>query len=60
MLDWRLNGYITEDKILGINLVNKDFDHLHAVITEYTNDKKFIPFIKKLETDSTVIDIDVY
>ena len=46
MLYWRLNGYITEDEILGINLVNEDFDHLNAIITEYTNDKKFIHLLK--------------
>ena len=60
MLYWRLNGYITEDEILGINLVNEDFDHLNAIITEYTNDKKFIPFVKKIKTDLTVKYIDVY
>ena len=60
MLYWRLNGYITEDETLGINLVNEDFNLLNAIITEYTNDKEFIPFIKKLETDSTVIYIDAY
>ena len=60
MLYWRLNGYINEDEILGINLVNKDFDHLNTIITEYTNDKKIIPFVKKQETHSTAIYIDAY
>ena len=60
MLYWRLNGYITEDEILRINLVNEDFDHLNAIIIKYTTDKKFVPFFKKLETDSTVIYIDTY
>ena len=60
MLHWRLNGYINEDEILGINSVNEDFNLLDAIITEYTNHKEFIPFVKKLKTDSTVIDIDVY
>ena len=60
MLYWRLNGYITEDEILGINLVNEDFDHLNAIIIKYTTDKKFVRFFKKLETDSTVIYIDTY
>ena len=60
MLHWRLNGYINEDEILGINSVNEDFNLLDGIITEYTNDKEFIPFVKKLKTDSTVIDIDVY
>ena len=60
MLYWRLNGYINEDETLGINLVNKDFDHLNTIITEYTNDKKIIPFVKKQETHSTAIYIDAY
>ena len=60
MLYWRLNGYINEDEILGINLVNKDFDQLNTIITEYTNDKKIIPFVKKQETHSTAIYIDAY
>ena len=46
MLYWRLNGYINEDEILGINLVNKDFDHLNTIITEYTNDKKLFHLLK--------------
>ena len=60
MLYRRLKGYITEDERLGIYLVNETFDHLNAMITKYKNDKKFIPFVKKLETDSTVIYIDAY
>ena len=60
MLYWKLNGYITEDEILGINLLNEDFDILDAIITEHTNDNKFIPFVEKLKTDLTVIYIDVY
>ena len=60
MLYWKLNGYIAEDEILGINLVNEDFDILNATITEHANDKKFIPFVEKLKTDLTVIYIDVY
>ena len=60
MLYWRLNGYINEDEILGINLVNKDFDQLNTIITEYTNDKKIIPFVKKQGTHSTAKYIDAY
>ena len=60
MLYWKLNGYIAEDEILGINLVNEDFDILNAIITEHTNDKKSIPFVEKLRTDLTVIYVDVY
>ena len=58
----RLKGYITEDEILGINLVNETFDHLNAIINDKKLikkiDKKFIPFVKKLEPGSTVIYID--
>ena len=60
MLYWKLNGYITEDKMLGINLVNEDFDILNAIITEHENDKKIIPFVEKLKIDLAVIYIDVY
>ena len=60
MLYWKLNGYIAEDEILGINLVNEDFDILNAIITEHTNDKESIPFVEKLRTDLTVIYVDVY
>ena len=60
MLYWKLNGYITEDKMLGINLVNEDFDILNAIITEHANDKKIIPFVEKLKIDLAVIYIDVY
>ena len=48
MLYWRLNGCITVDEILGINLVNQDFNLLNAIIIEYTNDKEFIPFVKTI------------
>ena len=60
MFYWKLNGYITEDEILGKNLVNEDFNILNVIITEHTNDKKFNPFIKKLRTNLTVIYIGVY
>ena len=60
MLYWKLNRYITEDEILGINLVHEDFDILYAIITKHTNDKKFMPFVEKLKIDLTVIYIDVY
>ena len=46
--------------MLGINLVNEDFDILNAIITEHANDKKIIPFVEKLKIDLAVIYIDVY
>ena len=55
-----MNGYIPEDGILGINLVNKDFDCLNLVITEHRNDEEFIPFVERLKTDLPVIYIDAY
>ena len=60
MLYWKLNRYITEDEILGINLVHEDSDILNAIITKHTNNKKFMPFVEKLKTDLTVIYIAVY
>ena len=54
MLYSKLKGYITEDEILGINLVNETFDHLNAIINDKKLikkiDKKFIPFVKKTRT----------
>ena len=60
MLYWKLSGYITEDEILGINLVNEGCDIVNPITTKHTNDKKFIPFFKKLKTVLTVIYMDVY
>ena len=60
MLYWKLNGYITEDELLGINLTNKDFDILNVIINEHANDKKVILFVEKLKIDLAVIYIDVY
>ena len=53
------NGYINKDEILVINLVNKDFSCLDHVIKQHTNDKRFIPWIEKLETDLPVVYINV-
>lgn len=52
--------FITEDKILGINLVNDDFRYLDLVVKCNTNDNEFIPCIDKLETDLPVIYVDAY
>ena len=60
MLYWKLNGYITEDELLGINLTNEDFDILNVIINEHANDKKVILFVEKLKIDLAVIYIDVY
>ena len=54
MLYWRLSRYINEDEIVGINSVNEDFNLLNGIIIEHTNDKEFIPCVKKLETDSYI------
>ena len=48
MLYQRLSSYLTKDEILSIKLVNQDFNLLNAKITEYTNDKEFIPFVKTI------------
>ena len=60
LLNWRMEGFITEDEILGINLVDEDFYCLDQVTKENTDDKEFIPSVKKLETDLPVIYIDAY
>ena len=60
LLNWRMEGFITEDEILGINLVDEDFYCLDQVTKENTDDKEFIPIVKKLETDLPVIYIDAY
>ena len=57
---WRMKRFITEDEILGINLVDKDFYYLDLVIKQNTNDNEFIPYIDKLETDLPVIYADAY
>ena len=57
---WDKRVFITEDKILGINLVNDDFHYLDLVVKCNTNDNEFIPCIDKLETDLPVIYIDAY
>ena len=60
LLNWRMEGFITEDEILGINLVDEDFYCLDQVTKQNTDDKEFIPSVKKLETDLPVIYIDAY
>ena len=56
----RMKRFITEDEILGINLVNEDFYYLDLVIKQNTNDNEYIPYIDKLETDLPVIYVDAY
>ena len=53
------NGYINKDEIRGINLANKDFSCSDHVIKQHTNDKRFIPWIEKLEPDLHVLYINV-
>ena len=60
MFYWRMKGCITEDEVLGINLVDEDFYYLDLVIKKHTKDKKFIPYVKKLKTDLPVIYMDVH
>ena len=59
MFYWRMEGYIHEDEIIGINLAGKDFYYLVQVIKQNTDDKEFIPWVEKLETNLPVIYIDV-
>ena len=60
MFYWRINGYITEDEILGINLVDEDFYCLDQVIKQNTDDKEFIPWVKNLKADLPLVYIDAY
>ena len=60
MFYWRMKGYTTEDEVLGINLVYDDFYCLDQVIKQNTDDKEFIPWVKKLKSDLTVVYVDVY
>ena len=55
-----MNGYITEDEVLVINLADEDYYYLDRVIKQNTKDKEFIPYVKKLKTDLPVIYIYVY
>ena len=59
MFYWRMEGYINEDEILAINLAGKDLYYLDQVIKQNTDDKEFIPWVEKLETNLPVIFIDV-
>ena len=59
MFYWRMEGYINEDEILAINLAGKDLYYLDQVIKQNTDDKEFIPWVEKLETNLPVIYIDV-
>ena len=56
MFHWRMNGYITEDEVLVINLADEDYYYLDWVIKQNTKDKEFV---KKLKTDLPVIYIDM-
>ena len=40
-----MNVYITEDEVLGINLVDEDYYYLDLVIKQNPKDKEFIPFV---------------
>ena len=45
MFHWWMNWYITEDEVLGINLVDEDYYYLDLVIKQNPKDKEFIPFV---------------
>ena len=50
-----MNVYITEDEVLGINLVDEDYYYLDLVIKQNPKDKEFVPDVKTLKTDLPVI-----
>ena len=55
----KINGCYNEDGVIDDNLVNKNFYSLDQVIKKKTNDEKFIPWIKKLETNLPITYIDI-
>ena len=55
-----MRGFITEDEVLAINLVNDGFHYLDLVVKHNTNDNEFIPCVDKLESDLPAIYIDAY
>ena len=60
MFHWWMSWYITEDEVLGINLVDEDYYYLDLVIEQNPKDKEFVPDVKTLKTDLPVIYWDVY
>ena len=51
LIYWKMNGYYTNDGVLNLNLVRKDFYYLDQAIKQNTNDKEFISFNEKSKTD---------
>ena len=47
----KMSGYYNEDGALDENVISKNFYCLDQVIKQNTNDKEFIPWIEKLETN---------
>ena len=60
MFHWWMNVYITEDEVLGINLVDEDYYYLDLVIKQNPKDKEFVPDVKTLKPDLPVRYWDVY
>ena len=53
-----MKGYINEDEVRGINLVDEDLYYLDLVTKEHAKDKEFIPYVKKLKIHLPVIYVD--
>ena len=60
MLYWKMSGYYNEDGLLDENLMSKNFYCLDQVIKQNKNDKEFIPWIEKLETNLPATYIDIH
>ena len=50
-----MRGFVTKDNVLLTDLVRNNICYLDVVIKDNTNDKEFIPWIKKIKTDLPII-----
>ena len=53
-----MRGFVTKDNVLLTDLVRNNICYLDVVIKDNTNDKEFIPWIKKIKTDLPITYIE--
>ena len=53
-----MNGYININGEPIIDLIDEDYYNLNSIIKKHTNDKEFIIYIEKLETNLTIVYIE--
>ena len=53
-----MNGYININGEPIIDLIDEDYYNLNWIIKKHTNDKEFIIYIEKLETNLTIVYIE--